>query len=449
MAILNNHVRDQWSSQMIFILAVTGSAVGLGNIWKFPYLVGQYGGGVFILVYLLATLLILPIMTSEIMIGRRGCGSPVYAVERLSTEFGLSPAWKGIGLMGVFAGLIILSYYSVVAGWTMAYFFRASANMFEKVTVDGVVHIFGDLTGSAEKMLAWHTIFMVVTASVMAGNIKHGLEKVVKYMMPALFIMLIGLLVYVMIKGAFSDAVRYMFVFDFSKFTSEGLLAAVGQAFFSLGIGIGAVMVYGSYLPPHVPIVKATFLIASIDILVAVVAGLVVFSLVFQYGIEPNQGPSLVFQTLPIVFGNILGGNVLGGVFFFLLFVAAWTSALSLVEPGLSWLTDRFHINRGLAASIVSSVAWLLGLGTVFSFSDAENWTIFGRTIFDLLDYFSSNILLPAGGGLIAIFAGWKLPSFVLREELNIENEWFYRLWRFILRYLSPIVIVGLFWSLV
>ncbi len=449
MPITNQHVRSQWSSQMVFILAATGSAVGLGNIWKFPYIAGQYGGGAFILVYLIAVLIILPIMTSEIMLGRRGCGSPVHAMGRLSSDFGLHRSWRGIGLMGVIAGLVILSYYSVIAGWTLAYFFRTGAGVFEQATVDGVAHIFGDLTGSAEKLLAWHTIFMVITAGVMGWGIKHGVERVVKYMMPLLFVLLIGLLVYAAMRGAFADALTYMFVFDFSKLTGAGVLAAMGQAFFSLSLGLGAIMAYGSYLPAHIPIVRTTFAIATMDVLVAIAAGLVIFSLVFQHGLEPGEGPGLVFQTLPLLFGNLPGGGVLGGVFFFLLFVAAWTSAVSLVEPGLSWLTDSGVCGRGTAACIIGGIAWLLGLGTVFSFSDAANWSVFGRTVFDLLDYLAANILLPLGGLLIAVFAGWKLPAFVLREELNIEHPGFYRLWRFMLRYLSPAAITVVFLNLV
>ncbi len=449
MFVSDQYVRSQWSSQTMFILAATGSAVGLGNIWKFPYVVGQYGGGAFILVYLLAVLVILPIMTSEIMLGRRGCGSPVHAMGRLSAEFGLSRAWKGLGFMGVLAGFVILSYYSVIAGWTLAYFFRTGTGMFNQATVDGVAHIFGNLTGSAERMLAWHTIFMIITAGVMGWGLKIGLERVVKYMMPVLFLLLAGLLVHAITSTGFAQAFDYMFVFDFSKLTAAGVLAAVGQAFFSLSLGLGAIMAYGSYLPARVPVVRTTFAIAGMDTLVAIAAGLVVFSLVFEHGVEPGQGPGLVFQTLPLVFGNLPGGAVLGGVFFLLLFVAAWTSAVSLVEPGLSWLTDSGWVGRGGAACIIGGVAWLLGLGTVFSFSDAESWTVFGRTVFDSFDYLASNVLLPLGGLLIALFAGWKLPAFVLREELGIEHEGLYRLWRFMLRYLSPVAIVAVFLNLV
>ena len=442
------HVRGQWSSQAVFILAAAGSAVGLGNIWRFPYVAGQYGGA-FILVYLLAVLVILPIMSSEVILGRRGGGSPVHAMGRLSSEFGLSRAWKGLGFMGVLAGLVILSYYSVIAGWTMAYFFRTAAGVFDQATVDGTARVFSELTGSTGKLLAWHTVFMVITAGVMGCGIKHGLERVVKYMMPLLFLLLVGLLAYVIQNAAFAHAFGYMFTFDFSRLTTTGLIAAIGQAFFSLSLGLGALMAYGSYLPAHVPVARASFVIAGMDTLIAVVAGLVVFSLVFEHGVAPGQGPGLVFQTLPLVFGNVPGGVLLGGAFFFLLFVAAWTSAVSLVEPGLSWLVDGGRVGRGGAACIVGGFAWLLGLGTVFSFSDTENWTVFGHTVFDALDYLASNLLLPLGGLLIAVFTGWKLPALVLREELGIRHEGRYRLWRFMLRYLSPVAIAAVFLSLV
>ena len=438
------HVRDQWSSRTVFILAVAGSAVGLGNVWKFPYIVGEHGGGAFILVYLLAVLVILPIMAGEILIGQRGHRSPVHSMGRLSAEFGLSRKWKGVGIMGVLAGLIILSYYSVIAGWTIAYFFRAGAGEFQQLTIDGISHIFEDLTGSAEKLLAWHTVFMVTSVAVMAYGIHQGLERVVRYMMPLLLALLAGMLIHQMFEGAFMEAAAYMFVFDFSKLTLGSVLVATGQAFFSLGIGMGAVMAYGSYLPRRIPVAHTALVVALIDTLVAIVAGLIVFSLVFQYGAEPSQGPGLVFKTLPLVFGNIPGGNVLGSVFFFLLFIAAWTSAVSLIEPCLSWLTDSFPVSRGTAASVIGATAWLLGLLTIFSFSNAETLTVFGRTVFESLDYLASNILLPAGGLLIAVFAGWKLPAFVLREGLAGDGSGrLYRLWRFMLRYLSPVAIAA------
>ena len=445
MAIHTQHIRSQWSSQTAFILAATGAAVGLGNIWKFPYVVGVHGGGAFILVYLLSVLLILPIMTGEILIGRRGRGGPVHAIGRMSAEFSLYRAWPLLGVMGVLAGVIILSYYSVIAGWTVAYFFRTGGGVFDQAVADGVAHIFGELTGSSEKMLAWHTIFMLITAGVMGWGIKQGLERLVRYMMPLLLLILAVMLVYVMSRGAFAEALSYMFHFDLAKLTAASVLAAMGQAFFSLSLGLGTIIAYGSYVPAHIPIVRTTFVIGAVDTLVAVVAGVVVFSLVFQYGADPGQGPGLVFQTLPLIFGNIPGGDVLGGAFFFLLFLAAWTSSVSLVEPGLLWLTDRWSLSRGAAAALIGGIAWLLGLGTIFSFSDAPNWTVFGATVFEHLDHLTANILLPLGGLLIAIFTGWKLPAFLLREELNIRSEWFYRLWRFMLRYLSPLVVAAVF----
>ena len=240
-----------------------------------------------------------------------------------------------------------------------------------------------------------------------------------------------------------------MFVFDFSKLTGTAILAAMGQAFFSLSLGLGAIMAYGSYLPAHIPIVRTTFIIAAMDALVAVIAGLIVFSLVFEHNVAPAQGSGLVFKTLPVVFGSFPGGDVVGAVFFFLLFIAAWTSAVSLVEPGLSWLTDNWGLGRGAAACVIGGIAWVLGLTTILSFSDASTWTVFGRTVFDWMDGLTANVMLPLGGLLVAVFTGWKLPAFVLREELNVEHEWFYKLWRFMLRYVSPVVIMAVFLNLV
>ena len=435
-------VRNQWTSQLTFILAVTGSAIGLGNIWKFPYVAGEHGGGVFILIYILAVLLILPVMTGEIMLGRRGRRSPVNSLARLAVDFNRSPKWKLLGWLAIAGGFLILSYYSVIAGWTMAYLFRAGAGIFNNATVEGVRSIYESLVGDPEKMLAWHTLFMMVTAGIVAYGIKGGIERMVSYCMPMLFVLLLLLLLYVVVDGAFMESLRFMFVFDFSKVSIETCLVALGQAFFSLSLGLGAVMVYGSYLPAHVRIVRTASIVAAVDTLVAIVAGLVVFALVFEYGMQPAQGPGLVFKTLPLIFGRMPAGEFFGAAFFLLLMLAAWTSGISLIEPSVAWMCEAFNCSRGFAAWVVGFIAWVLGIGTIFSFSDTAQWSIYSVSLFNVLDYATANVMLPLGGVLIAVFAGWKLPAVVLREELNIVHPGFYRLWRLMLRYLSPGIIL-------
>ena len=434
-------VRSQWTSQVTFILAVIGSAIGLGNIWRFPYIAGE-AGGVFIILYIICVLLILPVMTGEILLGRRGRRSPINAMSRLAYDFGLRSQWKLVGWLGVVGGFLILSFYSVIAGWTIAYFFRASAGMFDHATADGVKHIYQALVSDTEKMLIWHTIFILLTAGIVSQGIKSGIEKVISYSMPLLFGLIIFLLIYVMFNAAFAESVKFMFTFDFSKLTIETFFLALGQAFFSLSVGLGAIMVYGSYLPANVRIVRTASVIVFADTIVAIFAGLIVFSLVFKYGLDPAQGPGLVFITLPLAFGQMQFGELIGAVFFLLLFLAAWTSAISLLEPAISWLCEDFNCTRGTAGFVTGGIAWLLGLGTIFSFSNAESWSVQGITMFGFLDYITANIILPLGGALIAIFAGWKLPSVVLREELNILHPWFYQFWKLMLRYISPLAIL-------
>ncbi len=438
---LNQKVHSQWTSQLTFILAVIGSAVGLGNIWKFPYIVGEFGGGIFILIYILSVLMILPVMTGEILLGRRGRRSPINTMDRLASDFSLSPNWKLLGWFGVIGGFLILSYYSVIAGWTLAYFFRAGSGAFENITADGVGSVFDNLVGDSEKLLAWHTIFMLITTMVVANGVKLGIERVISYSMPLFFGLLVFLLIYVMFGGAFKESVQFMFTFDLTKLTPKAAVHALGQAFFSLSIGLGAVMVYGSYLPSNVRIVRTTAIIVVVDTLVAIFAGLIVFALVFQYGLESAQGPGLVFKTLPLAFGSMPAGDVIGAIFFVLLFLAAWTSAISLVEPAVAWLCETRNHSRKTAAWLVGLTAWLLGLGTIFSFTHTEIWSIKGVSLFDALEYLTANIILPLGGAFIAIFVGWKLPAVVLREELNISHPLFYRLWHFMLRYVCPVVI--------
>ena len=433
--------RSQWSSQTAFILAVIGSAIGLGNIWRFPYIAGE-AGGVFIILYILCVLLILPVMTSEILLGRRGRRSPINSMERLAQDFGLRREWKLVGWLGVIASFLILSFYSVVAGWTIAYFFRASAGVFNYATADGVSSIFNTLVGNGEQMLGWHTIFMILTAGVISAGVKSGIEKFITYSMPLLFGVLIFLLIYVMFNGAFMQSVQFMFTFDFDKITIETLFLALGQAFFSLSVGLGTIMVYGSYLPANVRIVRTASIIVLADTSVAICASLIVFAIVFQYGLESAQGPGLVFKILPLAFGQMPFGEFIGAGFFLLLFLAAWTSAISLLEPAISWACEDFNCKRSTASWVIGGLIWLLGLATIFSFSDAEAWSIKGMTIFEILDYATANIMLPLGGALIAIFVGWKIPTIVLREELNILRPGVYQFWKFMLRYVSPLAIL-------
>lgn len=432
-------LHGHWSSRMAFILAVTGSAVGLGNIWKFPYIAGQNGGGAFVLIYLLCVFLIgMPVMMSEILIGRRGRRNPVATMALLGEEEGSSRVWRWVGVLGVLAGILILSYYSVIAGWVLAYVLKSASGDFTGASADTVAGIFGAFTGSWVAVAAWHTLFMGLTVFVVARGVERGLEQAVKFMVPALLLLMLALLGYSISSGHFMEGVAFMFSPDWSKLGWNSVLAALGQAFFTLSIGMGAVMAYGAYLPEETSITGASAAVVVADTTIAMLAGLVIFPLVFANGLSPGEGAGLVFHTLPLAFGQMAGGVVFSTVFFVLLSFAAWTSALGLVEPAVAWLVEQFGKTRAQAAVIVGLIIWVVGLGSVFSFNLLSEFTFLAGTIFDNVDYLTSNIMLPVGGLLIVVFAGWVMCGNSTAEELGGAGT-LYRTWRALAKYLAPI----------
>jgi NSS family neurotransmitter:Na+ symporter len=442
-------IHGQWSSRAVFILAATGSAVGLGNIWKFPYITGENGGGTFVLVYLLCIAIIgIPIMMAEIMLGRRGKQSPVNTMVALAKEEHRSPVWVWLGWMGVLAGFLILSYYSVIAGWAMSYVFRTAGGMFIGVTADGVNSIFTDLVSDPERLLAWHTIFMVITMLVVARGVKHGIERAVTYLMPLLFALLVVVVIYSMTTGYFMEGIK--FLFSPGPIDGKGILIAMGHAFFTLSLGMGAIMVYGSYLSDEHSIVQASILIALADTAVALLAGMAIFPIVFANGLEPGAGPGLIFQTLPIAFGHMQGGTLVGVVFFSLLVFAAWTSAISLIEPAVAYMVENKGYNRIYSAVWIGLATWFVGLGTVLSFNLWKERTLTipflfeNFTFFDTLDYLTANIMLPLGGLFIAIFAAWVMREKSTREELA-TYPMIYKIWYFLVRYITPVAVIIVF----
>lgn len=437
----------QWSTRLAFILAATGSAVGLGNIWKFPYIAGENGGGAFVLIYLLCILMIgLPIMMAEIMLGRRGRQSPINTMKELAQESAVSAFWSWLGWLGVIAGFLILSYYSVIAGWAMAYVVRVASGVFEGVTPDGASNIFGELIADPEKLLAWHSLFMIMTMLVVARGVK-GLERTVKFLMPALLAILILLIGYSMEQGAFEQGVSFLFKADFSKVTSESVLTAMGHAFFTLSLGMGAIMVYGSYLPSKVSIGSTASLIALTDTAVALFAGLAIFPIVFANGLEPGSGPGLIFQTLPIAFGHMAYGSLFGTLFFILLVFAAWSSSISLIEPAVAWLVENKNMSRMRACIWAGLATWVVGIGTVLSFNLTADVTLLGKTFFDILDYLTANVMLPLGGLCIAIFAGWIMSKEASAEELSFTKPVLYKSWQFLIKFISPLAVIIVFFK--
>ena len=456
MSSIRTSIHGQWSSRWIFILAATGSAVGLGNIWRFPYLTGENGGGAFVLVYLFCVVMMgIPIMMAEILLGRRGRKSPVNTMHTLAAEEGLNSNWYLLGWLGVIAGFIILSYYSVIAGWTIAFIFKTGMGDFIGSNADQTTAIFSELISNPVALLFWHTIFMFLTIYVVSRGVKSGLEQAVKFLMPALFILLLIMVAYAMSTEKFFDGLSYLFIPDFDSLADKNLfsdvfLPALGQAFFSLSIGMGAIMIYGSYLSKESSITFNCFVIALADTSVAILAGVAIFPIVFTYGLEPSGGPGLIFISLPIAFGQMPFGTFFGSLFFILLMFAAWTSSISLLEPAVSWLVENRNMTRIKAAYIAGFIAWFLGLLTVLSFNHWAFEFTFGGTIkenglFDIFDILTSNIMLPLGGVLVAIFTSWSMSRSSTIDELGVGDKNIYKIWRFIVRYIAPLGVIIIF----
>ncbi len=438
-------IHGEWSSRFAFILAATGSAVGLGNIWKFPYITGENGGGAFVLVYLLCVLAIgVPIMIAEIMMGRRGRQCPINTMEVLSEEAGADTKWHYLGWMGVLAGFLILAYYSVIAGWALSYVVKAVFGSFSGGGAIEIKGLFDNLVASPGQLVFWHTIFMVATMSVVARGVNGGLEKAVRFLMPSLFLILIMLVGYAMSTGAYEQGLAFMFTPDFSEIDGDAVLTAMGHAFFTLSLGMGAIMVYGSYLPGHISIAKTAIFIAGADTIVALLAGIAIFPIVFANGLEPGSGPGLIFQTLPIAFGNMTGGWIFGILFFVLLVFAALSSSISLIEPAVAWLVENKGADRFKACIWAGSATWVVGVAVAFSFNIWSDVRLFDKSIFDLLDYLTANLMLPLGGLCIAVFAGWVMKHQHAFQELELPDEQF-KAWKFLVSYVAPAAVFIVF----
>lgn len=440
--------RGLWSSRLAFILAATGSAVGLGNIWKFPYITGENGGGAFVLVYLLCIAAVgLPIMMAEVLIGRRGGLSPVNSMRAITRQEGLKPAWRWVAGIGVLAGFLILSFYSVIGGWAISYVGTAATGQLAGQSAESIGAIFSGLLSDPLTLLMWHTLFMALVMIVVARGVRSGLERAVSILMPALFVLLLIVVGYAMTSGHFGEAVSFLFRPDFSKLTTAGVLVALGHAFFTLSLGMGIMMAYGSYLPKNISIAKTSVTVSLMDTAVALLAGLAIFPIVFANGLEPGAGPGLIFQTLPLAFGQMPMGSLFGTLFFVLLIFAAWTSGISLLEPLVEWLEEQKGMNRTVSTLGAGIACWLLGIASILSlnlWADVAPLGMFamfeGKTIFDLLDFLTANILLPLGGLLVAVFVGWFFSRRALEEELSMSPAVF-TAWYRVLRYFTPIAV--------
>lgn len=438
--------KQGWSNQSVFILAAVGSAVGLGNIWKFPYITGENGGGAFVLVYLACVLLIgIPALLSEIALGRAGGANPVQGMANLAHEHRASPLWFLLGLNGVFAGALILSFYTVIAGWGVAYFYESVKGVFQLLTPDEVGGHFEMFLANPYELLFWHTVVSIFTVLVVAKGVKSGIERAISWMMPGLFLILLVLLGYAATTGHFAQSFTFLFSPDFSKLSWQAVLTAMGHAFFTLSIGLGTMMVYGSYISQKYSIVRASMWIAFADTLVALMAGLVIFSIVFANGLEPGAGPGLLFQTLPIAFGQMAGGWLFGSLFFALVVMAALSSAISLIEPAVSWFEQNWGIQRLKAAWILGGLIWLIGIGTVLSFNDWSAVHFLGeRNFFESVDFITANIMLPLGGLLMSIFVAWVFDDAARAAQIGLSPRMM-KWYLLDLRWLAPVAILIVF----
>ncbi len=438
--------RGAWRNRWSFMLATAGSAIGLGNIWKLPYMIGVNGGSAFVLVFIACIFLVgIPLMMTEILLGRRAQKNPFDGMAILAQEAGAKSYWRWLGGMGQVTGLLILGFYSVIGGWVLAYIGFSLQNGF--ALIDGIAAKakFDALLASPNTLIFWHSMFMLMTMGVVARGVNAGLERANNILIPALFVILLVLLGYSMAAGDFTASRTFMFTPDFSKITPVAVLSALGHAFFSLSLGMGSVMVYGSYLKRNVSIARTTIYIALADTTLGLLVGLAIYALVFANNLEPTAGPGLIFQTLPIAFGHMPWGGVVALLFFLLVVFAAWTSAISLVEPAIAWVSENTRINRKLSCLGIGLMTWLLGVAVALSFNEWSHiQLLFNLNIFETLDKLTSTILLPLGGLMMAIFVGYVMKKDHVQEELDLHAHSF-KTWRYANNIIAPIAIIAVF----
>jgi len=429
----------KWSGKWTFILAATGSAVGLGNIWGFPYMAGTNGGGAFVLIYLACILIIgLPIMMAEIVIGRRASSSPVNSMKSAALDSNRSSNWQLIGWGGLVAGILILSFYSVLAGICINYIFISALPDLQLSSEEQ----FSITTSSASNLLIWHTIFIFITAGVIASGIKNGIGRFVRVLMPLLGFILILMVLNAVINGDFLKGLQFLFSPDFSQVNPQTFLSAMGQAFFSLSLGMGAIMTYGAYMSDDQKILSTSITVGGLDTLVALMAGLAIFPIIFASGLEVNSGGvGLVFITLSQTFETMFLGQIFGPLFFILLVIASLSSSISLLEPSVAYFSEKNILSRKNAAFIFGFSAWFLGIGSVLSFNILSNFYLLGeRTILDSIVFIGNNLLLPLGGMFVAIFVGWFMKKELIQEQLQV-NEIILNTWYFFIRFVAPIAV--------
>jgi NSS family neurotransmitter:Na+ symporter len=437
--------RESFGSKFGIIAATAGSAVGLGNIWRYPYVVGENGGAAFILIYLGIVIAIgIPVMLSELAIGRRAQQNVYGSFRKLAPN----RPWYLIGLMGVVAAFMILAFYTVVAGWTLEYLYQSFIGGFHGKSAEDLGGMFNNFIGSSTRPLIWFFIFMGLTAFIVAAGIKNGIEKSTKILMPLLFVLLLVLIVRSVTLPGAAKGISFIFKPDFSKITTETLLMALGQAFFSLSIGMGTLITYGSYIQKRDNLATTALSVVVTDTLVAILAGVAIFPAVFAFGIPTSAGPGLAFITLPNIFEQMPGGTIFSVMFFLLLGVAALTSTISVLEVIVAFFVEELKMKRGAATWLATFSVSILGVFCVLSTSTMANFKILGKTVFELMEYTTANVLLPLGGFFIVIFVAWFFGSDKAKNELSNEGKLkaaYIPLFIFIIKFVAPLAIAFVF----
>ena len=443
--LIDTKTHTSWTSHWMFLLAVIGSSIGLGNIWKFPYEMGAHGGGTFLLVYIPCVLLVaLPVMMSEIMIGRYGGSNPVHGLLQILKKEKLPNYWRYMGWIGMLTGFLVFTYYSVVAAWILFYIMQSITGSFVNVPAEIVQHSFGALLRDKDQLLIWHTVFVLLVVMILSRGLRVGLERALLVLVPCFVALLVWLFIYASQVGDFDKALDFVFSYDLAEIDAELIVSALTQALFSLSVGIGALVMFGAYLSDHRPIATASVFVMVFDTAIALIMALMIFSIVFAYGMQPDSGAGLIFETLPVAFSQMTSNSVLWSTLFFtLLGVAALTSAFSLLEPSIAWVVNQFNVTRRYATWSVGFLAWVGGLFSIYSFNDWKfsfyyfnEERIYG--MFDVLNIVTIHFMIPLVALLATIFAGWKISRRQSQNELSIPVEIGYRAWRFCSKIFAP-----------
>lgn len=417
---------ETWGSRFGFIMAAVGSSVGLGNFWRFPYTAGVNGGSAFILIYIACVILLcVPLLMAEYAMGRKSGMSAVEGVQSLARAEGKSLNWGFVPWVGTLAAFFILTFYMVISAWVLDFIPQAFSGQFSGYDAETSGANFGATISNQPVVLTWLAIFILANVVVVGRGVKGGLEKAATILMPLFFVMLVGIVIYAAIEGDMAQTAAFLLQPDFSEVKFSTFLAALGQSFFSVGVGVGLMMTYGAYLKPDTNIPRASLIVASSDTLVSIIAGFAIFPIVFAFGASPAQGPGLFFVSLPIAFGQMPGGAIIGGMFFTLALFAAFTSSISLLEVSVSWLEERHGVTRWGASLGLGFALFMIGAGYVFSGS-----------YIDFVDFITGSIMLPLGGLMVAVFAGWILSRDMLASELG-EGQ-VMNVWRFVMRWVAP-----------